>query len=122
MKEYTVLDSVTVAAGGTETASVSLDNPGQDLNYAVAVKGGIASADVAVDVEIPGDSEVYDTVLKGVNDLTGMDLTDGGEFRSLEHTPELSALRPADTAHISVTNNDASSASVTVKILQFGNE
>lgn len=122
MKEYTVIDNVTVASGGTETNSVVLENPGQDLNYAIAVKGGIASADVAVEVKLPGDTEVYDTQLKGSSNLAGMDLTDGGEYRSLEHMPELSALRAAEQVRVTVTNNDASGANATVKIIQFGNE
>lgn len=122
MKEYTAFDSVSIGAGNTVTKSVSMDNDGMDLNYAIAVKGDASSVDVAVDVEVPGDSEVYDTNLKGTNNLSGIDLTDGGEVRSLEHTPELSAIRISTDTHISVTNNDGGNRSITVKILQFGNK
>lgn len=107
-----------IAAGGTNSATVSLDNPGRDLNYGLSIKGDIASADVAVEVKLPGDTESYQTRLKGSSNLTALDISQG-EIRLTEATPELAPLRVAEEVTVTVTNNDAAAGDATVKILQF---
>lgn len=120
MKEYTVMSTSggAIAAGGTNSATVSLDNPGRDLNYGLSIKGDIASADVAVEVKLPGDTESYQTRLKGSSNLTTLDISQG-EIRLTEATPELAPLRVAEEVTVTVTNNDGAAGDATVKILQF---
>lgn len=121
MKTYEVFSTTggAIAEGGTHSASVTMENPGRYLQYALAVKGDIADADVIVDVEIPGDAEVYNTALKGQSQLTTLDLTNGGEIRATENQSELAVLRVAESVTVTVRNNDASAGDATVKILQY---
>lgn len=121
MKEYEVFSTSggAIAASGTHSGTVTMENPGFNGNYALLVKGDISDITVEIDVKVPGDSEVYDTALKGQSQLTNLDLTNGGEARSTKDQVELANLRFAEEATVTVTNNSASAGDATVKILQY---
>lgn len=119
MKEYTVLStsgSAIGSGGGTSSDSVDLDDPGQENNYALLVKGDIPDVDLDLDVVVPGDTEQYDTTVS----LSTLDLTNGGKMRNEGDVAGLECLSAAETVHVTVTNNDAAAGDATVIILQYG--
>lgn len=113
-KIYTVMDGTSIGATSSTTNSVTMDNPGRAADYALTIKGSIASADVEVDVEIPNDTEQYETTFS----RTGVDITQGDIFNR-SSDPGLDSCQVAPTVHVTVTNNDAASGTATVKLLQY---
>lgn len=112
-KIYTVMDGVSIGAASSVTSSVTMENPGLALDYALTIKGSIASADIEVDVEIPNDTEQYETTFS----RTAVDISQGNIWNG-ESDPSLHSAQVAETVHVTVTNNDAGSGSATVKLLQ----